>query len=155
MHCDTHYISPVSCPSCQLLPLCPSFSPILLSCPSLLFTLAFPKSPRFLLLNFSFPFFPPLLLPPSTPPFVPFLYLLPLHFTSFLSPSPSSLLNLHLPPPPSTGGLAVDWVTGKLYWSDAGKVSIEVADLEGKNKTVIFSEGLDRPWAIVLEPTLR
>ena len=77
---------------------------------------------------------------------IPPFYLLP-----FLRP----LISLSPSSSPSTGGLAVDWVTGKLYWSDAEKVRIEVADLEGRNKTVMFSERVDRPRAIVLEPTLR
>jgi len=51
--------------------------------------------------------------------------------------------------------MAVDWVAGKLYWSDSEKERIEVSDLEGNNRTVMFSAGLDRPRAIVLDPIMR
>ena len=138
--------------SCLLLPLLPSPSSQV-SLPLLFPFLPPPHPPplsllspihHFLLRNSSF--LPPFLLPPST--------LYPSSFAPILASSP--LISPHLPPsPPSIGGLAVDWVTGKLYWSDAEKVRIEVADLEGRNKTVMFSERLYRPRAIVLEPTLR
>lgn len=34
-------------------------------------------------------------------------------------------------------GLAVDWVTSKLYWTDAGTNRIEVSHLDGTMRTLL------------------
>ena len=52
-----------------------------------------------------------------------------------------------------TGGLAVDWVTNKLYWTDAESARIEVSDLNGENRTVLFNTDLGLVRAIVVDPT--
>lgn len=76
----------------------------------------------------------------------------------------------------SPAGLAIDWVTGKLYWTDAGKSSqtvgaswlgcilqvdpsgfsgtdrIEVSNADGSMRTVLIWENLDRPRDIVVDP---
>lgn len=52
----------------------------------------------------------------------------------------------------SPGGIAVDWIHDKLYWSDSGSRRIEVSDLDGENRKVIVLEHLDKPRAIVLDP---
>lgn len=59
------------------------------------------------------------------------------------------LKNVHTP-----DGLAVDWVTGKLYWTDTGYKTIEVADLDGKHNADLLAVGLSEPRAIALDPTL-
>lgn len=53
----------------------------------------------------------------------------------------------------SPSGLAVDWISNKLYWTDGLLKRIEVADMhDGEKRSVLFSTGLDRPRAIVLNP---
>uniref|UniRef100_T1KEV8 EGF-like domain-containing protein n=1 Tax=Tetranychus urticae TaxID=32264 RepID=T1KEV8_TETUR len=47
-------------------------------------------------------------------------------------------------------GLAVDWIGGKLYWTDAGRKRIEVANLDGSSRKSLIWTDLDSPRAIVL-----
>ena len=54
-------------------------------------------------------------------------------------------------------GLAVDWVARKLYWtapgdSDEQTSTIEVANLDGTNRKVLFWKKLGRPRAIAVDP---
>lgn len=49
-------------------------------------------------------------------------------------------------------GLAVDWISGKLYWTDTGYKTIEVSDIDGKHNQDLISVGLDEPRAIALDP---
>jgi len=49
-------------------------------------------------------------------------------------------------------GIAVDWVSGNLYWTDKGTDRIEMSRLNGMGRLVIISEGLQEPRAIVLDP---
>ncbi|CAH1173635.1 unnamed protein product [Phaedon cochleariae] len=49
-------------------------------------------------------------------------------------------------------GLACDWVTNKLYWTDSETKLIEVATIEGKYRKVLFWTDLDQPRAIALAP---
>lgn len=50
------------------------------------------------------------------------------------------------------GGLAVDWIHDKLFWTDAGTRRIEVSNLDGSNRKVVIWEGLQKPRAIVAYP---
>ena len=52
----------------------------------------------------------------------------------------------------SPDGLAVDWIGRKLYWTDSGIKRIEVSDLDGRMRKVLFWDLLDQPRAIVLYP---
>uniref|UniRef100_A0A8C5AXU6 EGF-like domain-containing protein n=1 Tax=Gadus morhua TaxID=8049 RepID=A0A8C5AXU6_GADMO len=52
----------------------------------------------------------------------------------------------------SPAGLAIDWVTDKLYWTDAGTDRIEVSNADGTMRTVLIWENLDRPRDIVVDP---
>ncbi|GFR86359.1 low-density lipoprotein receptor-related protein 6 [Elysia marginata] len=52
----------------------------------------------------------------------------------------------------SLDGLAVDWVSRKLYWSDSETNRIEVSTLDGEFRKVLYWEGLDRPGRIALDP---
>jgi len=52
----------------------------------------------------------------------------------------------------SPAGLAVDWVTSKLYWTDAGTNRIEVSTLDGSMRGLLVWEGLDKPRDIVVDP---
>ena len=49
-------------------------------------------------------------------------------------------------------GLAVDWISSQLYWTDTTNNTISVSDLEGKNTRILVSAGLDEPRGIVLDP---
>lgn len=53
----------------------------------------------------------------------------------------------------SPDGLAVDWVAKNLYWTDAGRKTIEVARLTGLSRKVLISEGLEEPRAIAVFPS--
>ena len=52
-------------------------------------------------------------------------------------------------------GLAVDWMASKLYWTDRRFDTISVSDLDGNNKGLIISSGLEEPVAIALDPDNR
>ena len=52
----------------------------------------------------------------------------------------------------SPAGLAVDWATNKLYWTDAGTNRIEVSTLDGSMRGLLVWEGLDKPRDIVVDP---
>ena len=52
-------------------------------------------------------------------------------------------------------GLAVDWINDKLYWVDAVTAKIEVANLDGSNRTVLFANNIGILRAIVVDPTTR
>ena len=50
-------------------------------------------------------------------------------------------------------GLAVDWRSSQLYWTDFSLArTISVSDLDGNNKRVLLSSSLARPIGIVLDP---
>ena len=56
-------------------------------------------------------------------------------------------------------GLAVDWIAGKLYWTDCRDAEwetnrIEVANLDGSNRKVLFWKDLGLPRAIAVDPLL-
>ncbi|XP_055383334.1 low-density lipoprotein receptor-related protein 6 [Condylostylus longicornis] len=50
-------------------------------------------------------------------------------------------------------GIAIDWYTDKIYWTDGEKNRIEVATLNGKYQKVLFWTDLDQPRAIALVPS--
>ncbi|CAN9499060.1 unnamed protein product [Ophioblennius macclurei] len=52
----------------------------------------------------------------------------------------------------SPDGLACDWLGKKLYWTDSETNRIEVANLDGTSRKVLFWNGLDQPRAIALNP---
>ena len=49
-------------------------------------------------------------------------------------------------------GLAIDWVSRNIFWTDTGTDRIEVARLNGTSRRVIISDDLDEPRAIVVDP---
>jgi len=49
-------------------------------------------------------------------------------------------------------GLACDWLTKKLYWTDGDTNRIEVATLDGKLRKVLYWEDIDQLRAIALVP---
>uniref|UniRef100_A0A8C6V0X7 Low density lipoprotein receptor-related protein 6 n=1 Tax=Neogobius melanostomus TaxID=47308 RepID=A0A8C6V0X7_9GOBI len=52
----------------------------------------------------------------------------------------------------SPDGLACDWLGNKLYWTDSETNRIEVAELNGSLRKVLFWQELDQPRAIALDP---
>lgn len=52
----------------------------------------------------------------------------------------------------SPDGLACDWITNKLYWTDSDTNRIEVATMTGQYRKVLFWTDLDQPRAIALDP---
>ena len=52
----------------------------------------------------------------------------------------------------SPDGLACDWVSRKLYWTDSGVKRIEVSDLDGRMRKVLFWDILDQPRILALYP---
>ena len=53
----------------------------------------------------------------------------------------------------SPDGLACDWLTKKLYWTDSETNRIEVSRFDGSHRKVLFWKDLDQPRAIALAPT--
>jgi hypothetical protein len=52
----------------------------------------------------------------------------------------------------SPDGLACDWYTGKLYWTDGEKNRIEVTSIDGRHRKVLFWTEIYQPRAIALVP---
>ncbi|XP_033324031.1 low-density lipoprotein receptor-related protein 6 [Megalopta genalis] len=52
----------------------------------------------------------------------------------------------------SPDGLACDWYTGKLYWTDGEKNRIEVTSIDGRHRKVLFWTDIYQPRAIALVP---
>ncbi|KAL5006584.1 hypothetical protein ScPMuIL_015390 [Solemya velum] len=52
----------------------------------------------------------------------------------------------------SPDGLAIDWLGQKLYWTDSETNRIEVSNLNGSHRKVLFWQDLDQPRAIALDP---
>uniref|UniRef100_A0A8D3C4B4 EGF-like domain-containing protein n=1 Tax=Scophthalmus maximus TaxID=52904 RepID=A0A8D3C4B4_SCOMX len=52
----------------------------------------------------------------------------------------------------SPDGLACDWLGRKLYWTDSETNRIEVSELDGALRKVLFWQELDQPRAIALDP---
>lgn len=53
----------------------------------------------------------------------------------------------------SPDGLAIDWVTEKLYWVDSGLRTVEVCELaDGRNRKVLYYNEIDSPRGIALDP---
>ena len=49
-------------------------------------------------------------------------------------------------------GLAVEWRTSQLNWTDTTHDKISISDLAGNNQRTLFSSGLDEPRDIALDP---
>jgi nidogen (entactin) len=52
----------------------------------------------------------------------------------------------------SPEGLAVDWVSRNIYWTDSTKDTVEVASVEGKRRRVLFDTNLVNPRGIAVHP---
>lgn len=51
----------------------------------------------------------------------------------------------------SPEGLAIDWISRNVYWTDSGMDRIEVSKLDGKQRKVLFDTDLVNPRAIVVD----
>jgi len=49
-------------------------------------------------------------------------------------------------------GLALDWMGNNIYWVDAQAKKIEVSRKDGKYRKILYTETLDKPRALVLDP---
>ncbi|XP_055385944.1 low-density lipoprotein receptor-related protein 4 isoform X2 [Condylostylus longicornis] len=49
-------------------------------------------------------------------------------------------------------GIAVDWVHNLLFWTDSGTRRVEVSDFDGKLRSVIAANDIDKPRAIAVHP---
>ena len=59
-------------------------------------------------------------------------------------------------------GIAVDWVSRNVYWTDSGKKTIEVARLDDRRsrankfpRIVLFEEQIQNPRGIAVHPSAR
>ncbi|XP_012250592.2 low-density lipoprotein receptor-related protein 6 [Athalia rosae] len=52
----------------------------------------------------------------------------------------------------SPDGLACDWYTGKLYWTDGEKNRLEVTSIDGRHRKVLFWTEIYQPRAIAVVP---
>ena len=53
-------------------------------------------------------------------------------------------------------GIAWDWITKKVYWTDAEERDIEVLDPTSGDRNILIKNELGSiPRAIVLDPTMR
>ena len=52
----------------------------------------------------------------------------------------------------SVDGLAVEWESHLLYWSDYSNSRIEVAALDGSKRKLLFAEEVHKPRGIALYP---
>ncbi|KAK0061867.1 low-density lipoprotein receptor-related protein 4-like isoform X1, partial [Biomphalaria pfeifferi] len=49
-------------------------------------------------------------------------------------------------------GLSIDWVSKHIYWTDAGKKTLEIANYNGSGRRILISSGLVNPRGIVVDP---
>ncbi|XP_031842323.2 nidogen isoform X2 [Nomia melanderi] len=63
-----------------------------------------------------------------------------------------SMAETFLPKVSSPEGLAVDWVSRNIFWTDSGSTTVEVANLETKKRKVLVSDGLVNPRGIAVHP---
>lgn len=66
---------------------------------------------------------------------------------------PSSIVQIHTNLIQSPDGLAVDWFTKNIYWSDKGRVTIEVSKMDGSFRRILLRKELQTPRAIALDPS--
>ncbi|XP_071101709.1 prolow-density lipoprotein receptor-related protein 1-like isoform X1 [Haliotis cracherodii] len=52
----------------------------------------------------------------------------------------------------TTEGLAIDWIAGNIYWVESNLDQIEVAQLDGSNRSTLVAGNMISPRAIVLDP---
>ncbi|XP_060530301.1 low-density lipoprotein receptor-related protein 6 isoform X2 [Cylas formicarius] len=71
------------------------------------------------------------------------------HHTGFVAENKVEIITGVLAP----DGIAIDWFTDNIYWTDNDANRIEVATLDGKHRKVLFWTDIDQPRAIAVVPT--
>ena len=51
-------------------------------------------------------------------------------------------------------GLAIDWASRNIYWTDSGKNTIEMANLDTRIRRTLFDDFIRNPRGIALHPSL-
>ena len=51
-------------------------------------------------------------------------------------------------------GIAVDWMAHVIYWGDFNLKSIEVAQLDGHNRKVLFNADISFPEDVAVDPAI-
>ena len=49
-------------------------------------------------------------------------------------------------------GLAVDWIGHNIYWVESNLDQIEVAHIDGQNRSTLIAGNMESPRAIALDP---
>ena len=57
-----------------------------------------------------------------------------------------------LPGLSSPEGIAIDWMSGNMYWTDSGFDRIEVAKVDGSNRKILFDTDTVNPRGIAVDP---
>ena len=52
----------------------------------------------------------------------------------------------------SPEGISIDWVSRAIFWTDSGKKTVEVAQIDTKKRKVLISNGLTHPRGIAVHP---
>ena len=52
-------------------------------------------------------------------------------------------------------GVSVDWQARNIFWTDSGKRTIEVANLDTKTRKILFDEQIRNPRGIAIHPEIR
>ncbi|KAK0096570.1 hypothetical protein PV326_005114 [Microctonus aethiopoides] len=52
----------------------------------------------------------------------------------------------------SAEGISIDWVSRNIFWTDSGKGTVEVANLNTKKRKVLINDGLVNPRGIAVHP---
>jgi low density lipoprotein receptor-related protein 5/6 len=53
----------------------------------------------------------------------------------------------------SPHGLAIDWISNKIYWTDVMRTHLSVAELDGSKRRVLFSNDMEKPRGMAVDPT--
>ena len=74
----------------------------------------------------------------------------------FLAMIPSRVINFNLChfrlDLGSPEGVAVDWISKNIYWTDSGRDRIDVVRFDGTSRKNLIAEGLVNPRAIAVDP---
>ena len=52
----------------------------------------------------------------------------------------------------SPEGIAIDWVSRVIFWTDSANETIEVAHLDTKKRKILITDGLVNPRGIAVHP---
>ena len=49
-------------------------------------------------------------------------------------------------------GLSVDWISNHIYWTDAGRLTVELSNYDGSGRRILIGYGLQIPRGIIVDP---